>query len=83
MSKKGRKNAIRQKKSFAYNGRLTKQNLRKLFKKQKKSKVAASQGFSVAQAGQFAVAALVEYRSYWLFGGAALAIFFGGDNASV
>jgi hypothetical protein len=52
-------------------------------KKQKKSKVAASQGFSVAQAGQFAVAALVEYRSYWLFGGAALAIFFGGDNASV
>jgi len=39
VSKKGRKNAIRQKKSFAYNGRLTKQNLRKLFKKRKKSKL--------------------------------------------
>jgi len=39
VSKKGRKNAIRQKKSFVYNGRLTKQNLRKLFKKRKKSKL--------------------------------------------
>ena len=52
-------------------------------KKSKKSKAATGQGFSIAQAGAFGAAALIEHRSYWLFGGAALAIFFWGDNASV
>ena len=52
-------------------------------KKQKKTKAGKAPGISLAQSGQVAVALLLEYRSYWLFGSAALAIYCFGDNASV
>lgn len=52
-------------------------------KKQKKAKQGKSTGLSFAQKGQIAVHFLSEYRSYWLFGSAALAIYYFGDSASV